>query len=194
MIANSTNSNKVREFFSSRPETFYLTGSRFFQGLKDSATNDWDFFVADSVALEDALRANNFSSVKTNFSSLNTHYRDPSICLVMRGYIDGAQVDVQFTKPEFLEAKIKAQEKIKELKDAGAVFPFGNKALMRDIWRKYIDYYYTPPASIPPPVPGVDLKNKIAFIKAIRTYVGCGLAEAKHAADRFYDDIAKLKK
>lgn len=107
MILNYTSTTSVQDELHRLPDTFYLTGSRYF-GVNES-WSDYDYFVQYSEGLVNNLK-------DLGFRSVSVHDYGDSLCVaVMRKYcyVLCAQVDVQLVTNPYLKQDV--QKRFKEL-------------------------------------------------------------------------------
>lgn len=125
---------KILQQLQSSPFQFHLTGSRFFGGY--DALSDYDFFVMNEPG-----RLDPFLEQAGFFCSNNENYTDSSIEAI---YKHPCEIDIQIIEPDFMMAKIFAQEEIKmwlcwpQVKEAWKTL---SKEFKSRIWDRYIEIY-----------------------------------------------------
>jgi hypothetical protein len=116
----------------SQINTFYLTGSRYFNPWA-SKYSDWDYFALYTPGLEQDLISKGFKLI------IASHYSDKNICKVYRYSKDmnvSAQIDVQLV--EDLEAKIYCQAIMYQY--INTLQP--NKQQAQALWDMVLQAYY----------------------------------------------------
>lgn len=164
---------------------FILTGSR--ATGTNHETSDWDFFTTDSLVLSDSLRDLGFNRIN---SAVTSEYADASLREVLRYKKDGLQIDVQFIKPSYFEAKKRANELYKQMRPV-----FRSMTERRDWWDRAISFFSIQVTE--QKYKGLDIPmlkgNKINAIKEVREYTGCGLVNAKNCIESFINALDNLK-
>lgn len=98
LVNNPKKMSDIEKFINESKFEFFLTGSRFFGNATN--TSDYDYFVEYSMSLLKDLHTLGFSN-----ESSNRNYTDISLDRLLKK--DG--IHIQIIHPEWMQAKIKAQ-------------------------------------------------------------------------------------
>ena len=130
LLPNTTTLQKIFMKLQELPLEFFLTGSRLFGGAEKHS--DWDLYVEYTSDILPSLEP-------LGFQMMGGSYEDSSVKYVLRHYTVTPSIDIQVIKPDWMSAKIKANNFLQNCPTIK--LHLWDKCAHTQIWDEVMNYF-----------------------------------------------------